>query len=91
MGTVRQLLLAAVLVGATQLGAQSNAAVPTRDSPADRSVSDDADAAERATRWQALQQAIFPGRSLKDGAGTIQLDAPPRALEIGRASCRERV
>jgi sulfur-oxidizing protein SoxY len=68
MGTVRQLLLAAVLVSATQLGALSHA------------VADDDDA-ERASRWQALQQAIFPGRTLKDGAGIVQLDAPPRALD----------
>ena len=68
MGTVRQLLLAAVLVSATQLGALSHA------------VADDDDA-ERASRWQALQQALFPGRSLKDGAGIVQLDAPPRALD----------
>ena len=68
MGTVRQLLLTAVLVSATQLGAISHA------------VADDDDA-ERASRWQALQQAIFPGRSLKDGAGIVQLEAPPRALD----------
>ena len=80
MGTVRQLLLAAVLVSATQLGALSNAAVPIGDSLAGRSVAGDDDA-EQASRWQALQQALFPGRSLKDGAGTVQLDAPPRALD----------
>ncbi len=41
----------------------------------------DDDEAARASRWQALQQAIFPGRPLKDGSGIIQLDAPPRALD----------
>jgi len=69
MGTVKRLLLAAVLVSATQLGTLSSA------------VADDDNAAERASRWQALQQALFPGRSLKDGAGIVQLDAPPRALD----------
>ena len=76
MGTVRQLLLAAVLVSATQLGTLSHA------------VADDDDAAERASRWQALQQALFPGHSLKDGAGIIQLDAPPRALLSRKAARR---
>jgi sulfur-oxidizing protein SoxY len=62
-------LLAAVLVSAPPLGTLSNA------------LADDDDAAERASRWQALQQALFPGHSLKDGAGVVQLDAPPRALD----------
>jgi sulfur-oxidizing protein SoxY len=44
-------------------------------------VAGDKDEAERATRWQALQQALFPGRSLKDGAGIVVLEAPPRALD----------
>ena len=66
---MRQLLLTAILVGATQLGVVSSA------------VADDNDAAARASRWQALQQALFPGRSLKDGAGIVMLDAPPRALD----------
>ena len=73
MGTVRQLLLAAVLVSATQLGTLSNAVA--------NAVADEDDAAERASRWQALQQALFPGKVLKDGAGVVQLDAPPRALD----------
>jgi sulfur-oxidizing protein SoxY len=66
---MRQLLLTAILVGATQLGVVSSA------------IADDNDAAARASRWQALQQALFPGRSLKDGAGIVMLDAPPRALD----------
>ena len=69
MGTMRQLLLTAILVGATQLGLVHSA------------VADDNDAAARASRWQALQQALFPGRALKDGAGIVMLDAPPRALD----------
>ena len=32
-------------------------------------------------RWAELQRAIFPGRTIRDGAGVIQLDAPPRALD----------
>jgi sulfur-oxidizing protein SoxY len=42
---------------------------------------DDADAATRASRWQALQKALFPGRSMQDGAGIVKLDAPPRAMD----------
>jgi sulfur-oxidizing protein SoxY len=69
VGTMRQLLLTVILVGATQLGVVSSA------------IADDNDAAARASRWQALQQALFPGRSVKDGAGIVMLDAPPRALD----------
>jgi sulfur-oxidizing protein SoxY len=71
MGTVKQLLLAAVLVGMTQV------------SPGFRAYAadDDSDAAARASRWQALQQALFPGRSLQDGNGIVKLDAPLRALD----------
>jgi sulfur-oxidizing protein SoxY len=68
VGTVRRLLLAASVVTLVQFGAGSN-------------VRADDDEAARASRWQALQQAIFPGRSLKEGSGVIQLDAPPRALD----------
>lgn len=69
MGTMRQLLLTVALVSLTQLGT-----VP-------RALADDNDAAARASRWQALQQALFPGRPMKDGAGIVKLDAPPRALD----------
>ena len=71
MGTVKQLLLAAVLVSMTQV------------SPGFRAYAadDDSDAAARASRWQALQQALFPGRSLQDGNGIVKLDAPLRALD----------
>jgi sulfur-oxidizing protein SoxY len=69
VGTMRRLLLMAALVGSIQLGAISQA------------LADDDDAAARASRWQALQQALFPGRSLKEGAGIVKLDAPPRALD----------
>ena len=68
MGSVRGLLLAPVFVILAQFGAGSAHA-------------DDDDAVARAERWKDLQQAIFPGRSLKDGSGVIQLDAPPRALD----------
>jgi sulfur-oxidizing protein SoxY len=69
MGTMRQLLLTAALLSSIQLGAISQA------------FADDDDPAARASRWQALQQALFPGRALKDGAGIVKLDAPPRALD----------
>jgi sulfur-oxidizing protein SoxY len=67
MGTVTR-LLAAVL-----LSAALSASLPLH--------ADDDDAATRASRWKALQQALFPGRTLKHGAGVVKLDAPPRALD----------
>ncbi len=69
MGTVRQPLLLAAVLLSTLLGATSSA----------RAQEDDP--GTRATRWHALQQALFPGRVMKDGAGVIKLDAPPRALD----------
>ena len=44
-------------------------------------ASADDEAAARSERWAELQRAIFPGRTIGDGAGVIQLDAPPRALD----------
>jgi sulfur-oxidizing protein SoxY len=41
----------------------------------------DDEAAARNERWAELQRAIFPDRTINDGAGVIQLDAPPRALD----------
>jgi sulfur-oxidizing protein SoxY len=35
----------------------------------------------RNERWAELQRAIFPGRTISDGAGVIELEAPPRALD----------
>ena len=67
MGTVKQSLLAAFFTLATIFSATTPA--------------DEDDAASRASRWQALQKALFPGRSLHDGAGIVKLDAPPRALD----------
>ena len=88
MGTVSRPTLAVILVSTAVLGgtaAAVSAEAPARtDSPAraDSAAHDDeGDAAARASRWQALQQALFPGRSLRDGAGIVKLDAPPRALD----------
>jgi sulfur-oxidizing protein SoxY len=39
------------------------------------------DEAERVARWKALQHAIFGARSLSDGAGVIQIEAPEHALD----------
>jgi sulfur-oxidizing protein SoxY len=47
----------------------------------DAAQGDEGGAATRASRWQALQKALFPGRSLQDGPGIVKLDAPPRALD----------
>jgi sulfur-oxidizing protein SoxY len=67
VGSVRHLMLAALVVSLAVFCV----------GPA---YADD-DEAARADRWKDLQQAIFPGRPLKDGGGLIQLDAPPRALD----------
>jgi sulfur-oxidizing protein SoxY len=37
--------------------------------------------ADRQARWQDLRHAVFGERPVEDGAGTITLDAPPRALD----------
>jgi len=66
---MKHFLLAAVLASAALLGAARPA------------LAQDNDEAARASRWQALQQALFSGRPLKDGAGIVMLDAPPRALD----------
>lgn len=93
MGTVRKLTLAALLVSMSVLGSTPRAfaaspAGPSSPTGADSQAradspgaADEGDAAARASRWQALQQALFPGRSLHDGAGIVKLDAPPRALD----------
>ncbi|HEY5809182.1 MAG TPA: quinoprotein dehydrogenase-associated SoxYZ-like carrier [Povalibacter sp.] len=46
-----------------------------------QSASADDETEARSQRWTELQRAIFPGRTISDGAGVIQLDAPPRALD----------
>lgn len=69
--------IAPVAAAAVSTAAPANVAAPaTAAAPAD-----DNDPAARASRWQALQKALFPGRSMQDGAGIVKLDAPPRALD----------
>ena len=41
----------------------------------------DDEAAARSERWAELQRAIFPVRTISEGAGVIQLDAAPRVLD----------
>jgi sulfur-oxidizing protein SoxY len=41
----------------------------------------DDEVAAHSERWAELERAIFPDRTINDGAGVIQLDAPPRALD----------
>jgi sulfur-oxidizing protein SoxY len=65
---VRQRLLLAAVLLSSLLGAAT-----TRAGEDDESTG--------ADRWQALQHVLFPGRPLKDGAGIVKLDAPPRALD----------
>jgi len=44
-------------------------------------LAQDANDAERATRWKDLQHAIFGDRSVKDGSALLEIDAPVRALD----------
>jgi sulfur-oxidizing protein SoxY len=88
MGRVTQPLLATILATATMFGAGTLAGAATPNSSAGAMAQtntadhgDDTDAATRASRWQGLQKALFPGRSMQDGAGIVKLDAPPRALD----------
>jgi sulfur-oxidizing protein SoxY len=67
MGMMRR----SFLIAACGLGAVSCA----------HAASADDEAAARSERWAELQRAIFPGRTIGDGAGVIQLEAPPRALD----------
>jgi sulfur-oxidizing protein SoxY len=69
------------VAGAAASGAVAGAASGAASGSVAGPVAGDNDEAERATRWQALQQALFPGRSMKDGAGIVMLEAPPRALD----------
>lgn len=41
----------------------------------------DDEEAGRAARWAELQQALFPGRSVQNGATWIEIQAPERALD----------
>ncbi|MFL6551510.1 MAG: quinoprotein dehydrogenase-associated SoxYZ-like carrier [Povalibacter sp.] len=41
----------------------------------------DDEIAARNERWAELQRAIFPDRTISDGTGVIELEAPPRALD----------
>ena len=79
---------AGAVAGATSGNATSTAPGATSGTPSGSvpgttsdAAAGDNDEAERATRWQALQQALFPGRTMKDGAGIVMLAAPPRALD----------
>jgi sulfur-oxidizing protein SoxY len=59
--------------------------------PATRAEAPDAEAAARAQRWGVLQQAIFGDRTVRDGTGVIELDAPPRALDAALVPVSLRV
>ncbi len=37
--------------------------------------------ANRAARWHDVAAAIFPGKTVTDSAGVVQIDAPPRAMD----------
>ena len=62
---MRRIILIAVLLGLGSIGAA-------------RAEESDA---ERQARWQDLRHAVFGDRTVENGAGTITLDAPSRALD----------
>ena len=79
MGVTRTVILA---LGVSMLGAfGASAAAYGDDTDAQMRAHAAQDEAERAARWQQLQQAIFGTRSLADGAGVIQIEAPEHALD----------
>jgi sulfur-oxidizing protein SoxY len=83
MGTVmkRVWLIAAVLLLLLAVLPRAAGAQDHQSAGAVGAAGADGNEAARAARWKALSQAIFPGRSLQDGGGVVQLEAPPRALD----------
>jgi sulfur-oxidizing protein SoxY len=79
MGVTRSVVLALALSPLAAL-AQSQA-THGDDSQAIMQAHAAQDEAERAARWQQLQQAIFGARSLQDGANVVQIAAPEHALD----------
>jgi sulfur-oxidizing protein SoxY len=79
MGVTRTMLLA--LAASTLAAFGPSRAAYADDSEAQMRAHAAQDEAERAARWQQLQQAVFGKRSLADGAGVIQIDAPEHALD----------
>jgi len=66
----------------------SAASLPSASRSGTQTTGNSDDDASRATRWKALQQAIFPGKTLQDGGGVVQIDAPPRALDAALVPVR---
>jgi sulfur-oxidizing protein SoxY len=71
-----------VVLGMSTLAALGQSRVSyADDSAAEMRAHAAQDAAERAARWQQLQEAIFGKRAVADGAGVIQIDTPEHALD----------
>ena len=79
MGVTRTVLLALAVSTLSALG--PSRAAYADDSEAEMRAHAAQDEAERAARWQQLQQAVFGKRALADGAGVIQIEAPEHALD----------
>jgi len=79
MGVTRTVLLALAVSTLAALGPSRVAYAD--DSEAQMRAHAAQDEAERAARWQQLQQAVFGKRALADGAGVIQIEAPEHALD----------
>jgi sulfur-oxidizing protein SoxY len=79
MGVTKARLVALALGALCALG--HSHATYADDSEAQMKAHAAQDEAERAARWKDLQQAVFGARSVQDGAGVIEIDAPEHALD----------
>jgi sulfur-oxidizing protein SoxY len=79
MGVTKTLIVSLVIGALCALGRPH--ATYADDSDALMKAHAAQDEAERAARWKDLQHAVFGTRSVQDGAGVIEIDAPEHALD----------
>jgi sulfur-oxidizing protein SoxY len=75
VGVMTKLL--GVLIAAVMVPAPAGAAAPA-----------DSDEAAYAARWKDLQHALFGDRTILDGTGMLEIDAPARALDAALVPVR---
>ena len=80
MGMTKR-ILAVLWMGALGTLTQSLPVYAADASDAEMKAHAAQDEAQYAARWKELQHAIFGARSIEDGAGVIQIDAPEHALD----------
>jgi sulfur-oxidizing protein SoxY len=81
MGVTRSLVLSMLVLGSAALLVAPRVPAAQDDTAAIMKQHAAEDAAERAARWQSLQQAVFGGRAVQEGAGVIQIETPEHALD----------